>query len=249
MPHPKRALRAARLPLLACCAFALTVAAAPRATTATADGATVRVWNHTWSCSSPQSGTQVEVRITTGLPIDAVHIDAGCSGRLNVRVWTNGADGIKLHTGAHDLQITGNITCGGRYQGRHQDGVQAMGGDNIQLGDGVNMGSFWVYCPSGNNGALFTNSGIRQHSTPTDIVCDACDLYEHNVAVHIGPASDATGARDSILHLGTSDSSPPSACMRIDPDAAQPIDQGNRCVPPQARPPSYPENPGISWWP
>src|SRR3954453_8591039 len=207
MHYPKRALRAVRLPLLACCAFALTVAAAPRATPATADDATVRVWNHTWTCSSPQWGTEVEVRITNGLPIDAVHIDGGCTGHLNVRVWTNGADGIKVHTGAHDMQITGNITCGGRYQGRHQDGVQAMGGENVQLGDGVNMGSFWVYCPSGNNGALFTNSGAREHSTPTDIVCAACDLYEHNVAVHIGPESDSPGARASILHLGTSDSS------------------------------------------
>ena len=247
MPYSKRALRAARLPLVACCAFALTVAAAPRATTATADEATVRIWNHTWSCSGPQAGTRVEVRITDGLPIDAVHIDEGCSGQLDVRVWTNGADGIKLHTGAHDLQITGNITCGGRFPGRHQDGVQAMGGDNIQLGDGVHLGSFWVYCPSGNNGALFTNSGVQQHSTPTDIVCDACDLYEHNVAVHIGPESDSTGARHSILHLGTSDSSPPAACMRIDPDAAQPVDQGNSCVPPQGRPPAYPFNPGISF--
>src|SRR3954447_9659942 len=131
MRYPNRGLRAARVPVLACCAFALTVAAAPRATTATADDATLRVWNHTWTCSSPQWGTQVEVRITNGMPIDAVHVDEGCSGRLNVRVWTNGADGIKLHTGARDLQITGNITCAGRYGERHQDGVQAMGGHNI----------------------------------------------------------------------------------------------------------------------
>jgi hypothetical protein len=249
MPYSKRALSAARVPVLACCAFALLVAAAPRATTATADDGPVRVWNHTWRCDSPQSGTQVEVRITDGQPIDAVHIDEGCTGQLDIRVYTNGADGIKLHTGAHDLQITGNITCDGRYGERHQDGVQAMGGSNIQLGDGSHLGSFWVYCPSGNNGALFTNSGIAQHSTPTDIICDACDLYENNVAVHIGADSNTTGARDSILHLGTSDASPDDACMRIAPDAAQPVDQGNRCVPADDRPPSYPFNPGLDWRP
>jgi hypothetical protein len=247
MPYPKRARRAWRMPLLACCAFALLAASAPRTTTATADGEPVRVWNHTWICDSPQWDTQVEVRITNGQPIDAVHIDDGCTGRLYVRVWTNGADGMKLHTGAHDLLITGNITCDGRYGDKHQDGVQAMGGQNIQLGDGSHMGSFWVYCPTGNNGALFTNSGLYHNSTPTDIVCDACDLYENNVAVHIGPDSDSTGARHSILHLGTSDVSPRDDCMRIDPEAEQPVDQGNRCVEPDDRPPSYPDNPGIYW--
>src|SRR5262249_22869589 len=185
---------------------------------------------HTWTCDSPQWGTQVEVRITDGEHIDAAHLDDGCTGRLNIKIYTNGADGIKVHDGAHDLQVTGNITCDGRAGDLHQDGVQAMGGHNVQLGDGSHMGSFWVYCPSGNNGALFTNSGISKNATPTDIVCDHCDLYENNVAVHIGPDSDNTGARDSILHLGTSDVSPEDDCMRIDPDAEQPVDQSNQCV-------------------
>jgi hypothetical protein len=236
--------RAARLAFPACLALVLVAASGPRLSAAGAYDGPIRVWNHTWYCNSPQNGTQVEVRIVDHQPNDAVHLDAGCTGRLTVRVFTNGADGIKVHTGAHDLVVTGNITCDGRYGDRHQDGVQAMGGRNVQLGDGSQTGSFWVYCPSGNNGALFTNMGREHHSYPTDVVCDHCDLFERNVALHVGADSVASGARNSVLHRGTGDSSP-NDCDRIEPGANQPVDQNNTCVGPEDDAPNYSFNPGI----
>jgi len=61
-----------------------------------------------------------------------------------------------------------------------------------------------------------------------DIVCVRCDIFERNAAVHVGPHSIRSGARDSRLHHGTSPSSPPN-CTRIEPGAVQPVVQGNTC--------------------
>src|SRR5690242_8418478 len=114
MPSSSGASRAAWPALVACCSLALVAIASAGAATAGANDGTIRVWNQTWYCNSPQEGTVVEVRILDHHPTDAVHLDDGCTGRLTVRVFTNGADGIKVHTGAHDLVVTGNVTCDGR---------------------------------------------------------------------------------------------------------------------------------------
>ena len=75
-----------------------------------------------WICSGPQLGTVVNVSILTN-PVDAVHLNAGCTGSIVVHIYTTQADGIKIHQGAHDLQITGDITCDGKSgddpPGRH----------------------------------------------------------------------------------------------------------------------------------
>src|SRR5215470_17084423 len=89
----------------------LVLAAAVPVSGATSAGAPVVLRNQTWHCNSPQTGTIVNVVIDNKQHIDGAHLDAGCTGSIVVNITTNGADGIKVHSGAHDLAITGSITC------------------------------------------------------------------------------------------------------------------------------------------
>src|SRR3954453_17135134 len=78
---------------------------------ATSTDAPVVLRNQTWHCTSPQTATPVTIVVENKQHIDGAHLDAGCTGSIVVNITTNGADGIKIHNGAHDLTITGIITC------------------------------------------------------------------------------------------------------------------------------------------
>src|SRR4051794_17880294 len=80
----------------------------------------VTLHNQMWTCSSAQTATVVNVVIDNGEHIDAIHLDAGCTGSIVLDVLTNGGDGMKVHDGAHDLSITGSIVCNGRHALVHQ---------------------------------------------------------------------------------------------------------------------------------
>jgi hypothetical protein len=181
--------------------------------------------NKTFKCKGKVApNTTVNVVIDDGTHTDGVHLDNGCTGGpLIVHVRTNGSDGVKVHKGAHDLVVKGGVRCAGKHGAVHQDGVQAMGGMRVTF-EGFN-----VHCPTGNNGGFWVNAGKNKNSIPTDIVCDHCDLFERNAALHVGPNSIRSGARNSRLHHGTSRSSPEN-CARINKAAKQPIASNNTCV-------------------
>jgi hypothetical protein len=183
-----------------------------------------RLVNRTFHCRGPVTpGAEVFVTINDNKSVDGVHLDRGCTGGpLIVHVHTNGADGLKVHWGVHDLTVKGSVTCNGKEATAHQDGIQAMGGKNVTF-----LG-FNVSCPSGNNGGIWINAGRNHRSTPTNIICMHCDLFERNAAVHVGTDSVHSGAVDSRLHRGTSPASP-ADCMRIDPGAVSPVISGNTC--------------------
>jgi hypothetical protein len=188
----------------------------------------------TWYCKGPQKHTQVNVTISQGVRLDAVHLDSGCTGSLRLTIHTGGEDGVKIHNGAHDLQVWGGpprpgvaaIICSAKLAGAHQDGLQATSGLRVTLK--------WmkVWCPTGNNGGLFINQGIHDPVTPTDIVCEHCDLFEGNTAINIGPHSIRSGARWSKLHDKASGASPKN-CRRVSTDAVDPIDDENTCLTPR----------------
>jgi hypothetical protein len=186
------------------------------------------VTNSTWHCKSAMDHQEVTVHIDApNAHMDAIHLDEGCTGSLIVHVTTNSADGIKVHNGAHDLNVKGDITCTDKFGIVHQDGVQAMGGERVTFG-GKKAGAFKVHCPTGNNGGLWVNEGSGENGVPTDIVCDHCDLFEKNAALHVAN-SIRSGARNSVLHHGTSPSSP-ADCRRINPVAIDPVDENNVCI-------------------
>lgn len=214
---------------------------------------TVTCNNRTWHCTTRQRHTQVHVVIKDApSKLDAIHLDKGCYGVLRVTVQTDSGDGIKIHTGAGAgnaecgtldaggacLQVWGGpttgcdhrncaaIICTGKFGDVHQDGIQAMGGNNIRLM------YFKVWCPSGNNGGIFFNGGVGGNGVPTNIVCLWCDLMEANAAFHVGPGSIRSGAEFSKLHTARTKSSPPD-CRRVDKDAIDPVDIDNTCLTPK----------------
>jgi hypothetical protein len=173
----------------------------------------VDLTNEMWHCKTPQDHTRIRVTISSlSTRLDAVHLDAGCTGVIDeITISTDNSDGIKVHD-VHDLVIAGgSITCTARsVDGVHQDGIQAMGGDHVTFQD------YTVFCPTSNNGALFTSAGngtTDQADAPSYISCVRCDLYGRNNAVHVG-VSNHTSVTDSILHLGHSDSAP-ADCVRV----------------------------------
>jgi hypothetical protein len=191
--------------------------------------------NTTWHCKTKQAHTQVTVNITNGQHVDGIHLDAGCTGVIRIYIHTNGADGIKVHAGVHDLQVYGGpvrpgtaaLVCSGKIGIVHQDGVQAMGGLR------VTFKWFKVWCPSGNNGGIYVHHGAGDTpGQPTDIVCEHCDLMEANAAFHIGPGAVRSGARFSLLHTSRTKASPPN-CRRIDKGAVDPVDESNTCLTPK----------------
>jgi hypothetical protein len=198
---------------------------------------TVNQTDQMWTCSSKQSGTIVNVNMATA-DDDAVHLDAGCTGSIVVHITTATRDGMKIHTGAHDLQITGDITCTSKVGAVHQDGIQAMGGKRVLIGSTTQDGAMVINCPTGNNGGVWINEGktgnqlttLNQNKWPQDIVVDHADVFERNAAIHIGEGSVNSGVRNSVLHEGTSPSSPPN-CVRVEPNAINPIIENNSCVP------------------
>src|SRR5690348_6390349 len=117
-----------RICLVVGCGVLALATSAPMSGAAQKDSTPVTLHNQTWHCTSAQTATVVTVVVDNKQHIDAAHLDAGCTGSIIVHIVTNGADGIKVHSGAHDLTITGDITCIDKKDILHQDGIQAMGG-------------------------------------------------------------------------------------------------------------------------
>jgi hypothetical protein len=182
----------------------------------------INLHNDTYVCKTFQDHQIVNVTEDDNGSEDGVFINDGCTGTLDVHIITNAVDGIKVHSGDHKgLIITGSIVCVLKHGIAHQDGVQAMGGSNVQLGDGVHDGSFIVHCPTGNNGGLWVNTGSGGHEVPTNIVCDHCNLFEGNASLHINN-SVGSGARNTVLHNGVGGAAP-ADCKRINSGAVNPV--------------------------
>ena len=98
---------------------------------------------------------------------DAVYLGPGCTGRIGkVTISTNGGDGIKVAEGASNVAVGGGtITCTGRINDVHQDGIQVMGGSRITF-TGVN-----VSCPTANNTQMFVNMAGTSTMPPDQILC------------------------------------------------------------------------------
>lgn len=178
-----------------------------------------------WTCSGPVDLTSVSVTMTKNVSgplrgkgnIDAVHIHSGCTGTIGqLTVVQYQGDGVKVGQGAHDLLIrSGSVRCFDRAQGKHQDGVQVMGGRDIVFHD------FDVQCQTANNAAFFVNQGTSSPEVPTGIVCDSCFLSGGGITVRIYH-SVASGVRNSTIVAGH------LSPMRIDKvSAVNPVNVNN----------------------
>jgi hypothetical protein len=158
-----------------------------------------------WTCTSPVALASVSVTITKNFagPLrgagnsDAIHIHSGCTGTIGkLTVVQYQGDGIKVGQGAHDLVVqSGSVSCLDRAAGKHQDGVQVMGGRNILFRN------LTVQCQTANNAAFFINQGTSSSEVPTDVVCDGCFLSGGGITVRIYH-SVASGVENSTIVPG-----------------------------------------------
>lgn len=223
------------LPLAALAALAVLVL--PSA----AYSADVVLVNQTWICSSAVDLDLVSVTINDSTGKDGLSLRSGCTGHIHeLRVLTNGADGIKITNSnsapAHDLTVDfGSVVCNGHPSGAHQDGIQAMAGMRITL----NLIEF--DCASSVSNLRLSKAG-GMVTTPTDVVCDRC-VVRGPWAV-IGN-SIRSGLRNSYLC---------SSGITITPAAVDPVNENNialsdeRCNPDPVGPPGPvppPPPPGV----
>ena len=139
---------------------------------------TITLTDETWRCRGPVDLDLVEVtmRESNG---DAVHLNKACTGVIRrMSIHGTRGDGVKVHTGAHDLEILGGrIDCGEKGPGKHQDAIQAMGGTRVTFHHIESRG-----CA---NSFMFINWGRQRHQKPEDVVCRDCSAETNNYSVSV----------------------------------------------------------------
>lgn len=160
--------------------------------------------DRTWICDSQVNLASVTVTIKNA-KADAIHLSKGCSGYIgSINVVQYKEDGVKVG-GASNLVVgSGSILCYDRLPLAHQDGIQAMSGNNVIFKN------LYIGCYTSNNAQFFVNKGTAATSTPEKIVCDDCTIRPRNPAnpsqwgnkaAQIGHSSDS-GIENSIVYPG-----------------------------------------------
>ena len=111
------------------------------------------------------------VRVTIGpddRTADAVHLADTCTGHIrSIVVEQHHGDGIKIGVGAHDLEIDNvHVVCYAKDDGKHQDGIQVMGGKGIHFHSG------YVSAFSANNSQILIHAGAKEREIPEDVIFD-----------------------------------------------------------------------------
>jgi len=167
------------------------------------------------------------VRVTSTGQGDAVRLSTGCTGRigrLEITGVVNG-DGIKIQNAstnaAHDLIVeSGVVSCSGpSTNGTHQDGIQAMGGRNIEFRNLV------IDCYGGGGGNLFIKRGGGGATTPTNIVCVRCAIGPHHPNRVRIETSIRSGLADSLVCRNG------RVPIVVTAGASAPINSGNTIAP------------------
>lgn len=221
-------MRARRRRLLATACVVLAAAAIATATAGPGGSpaaSSIVLTNETWICNGPVDLDSVTVTmIAPGRRGgDAVHLAAGCTGRIGLLTVTEYlADGVKISQGAHDLTVGGGtIRCLAGSPSVHQDGIQAMGGARITFN------KLTVSCgrpgASGINSNLFIRQAGRSSELPTDIVCVDCVLG--GGAAHTVDIQDSV--RSGVVGSSLCTAKYPKLTLTIGSAAVAPVDVRN----------------------
>ena len=197
---------------------------------ATADG--VNLLNKEWVCPGPVDITgTVQVTIDQNGSGDAVKLANGCTGYINRIVVTQyQGDGIHI-TNAHDLTIGSVlIRCYGHAVGKHQDGVQVLGGSNVTI-DNADVG-----CYSANNSQVWINDGAGGNGpggVPTKVIFDGGHFQGYAANGGYGPggaygvsigSSVGSGFRNAVICPNAH----PGRQLNITTSALSPVNVGNQ---------------------
>jgi hypothetical protein len=116
-----------------------------------------------------------------GHSYDGFKIKPGCTGDIEVHVINYSADAIKV-VGGNDLTITGTVTCPGIAGGSHQDGMQALSGNDIHFTN------FNFACDHATNAQFFVQASSDQSDQslwPHDVTCDQCEFHPNPTHYHV----------------------------------------------------------------
>lgn len=189
-------------------------------------GAEIVITDSQWRCREPLAelareagGTlplKVTARFTTYIETSGPVIDLreGCRGEgteaidLILDVQGDGRtrgginDGLSVKLDARDIDITGNIDCGPRAPGSHQDGIQAQGAQNIAFVD-LEIGD-WdeerSTCTGASGGIDISIGGIAE-IVPTGHACIRCRVIACRRGLNLGVSQGVTVV-DSLFRSG-----------------------------------------------
>lgn len=179
-------------------------------------GAELVLTNDQWRCREPladvaeQLGGTLPLKITaefttfvetsgpvidlregcTGDGTDAIDLILDIQGDGRTRGGTNDALSVKID--AHDIDITGNIDCGPRMPGAHQDGVQAQGARDIAFVD-LEIGDWEderATCTGAEGGIGISLGGVVD-IVPTDHKCIRCRVIACRRGINIAQSVGA----------------------------------------------------------
>jgi hypothetical protein len=195
-------------------------------TSGCAPGSELILTDDQWRCTQPLEQVAREVGGTLPLKVTAkfttfvetsgpvVDLREGCEGDgtdaidLILDIQGDGRtkgginDALSVKLDAHDIDITGNIDCGPRAEGSHQDGIQAQGARNISFVD-LEIGD-WddqrATCTGAEAGIGISLGGVAD-IIPTGHKCIRCRVIACRRGINIG-ASVGTEIVDSRFRSG-----------------------------------------------
>ena len=128
-------------------------------------------------------------------PGDAVAFRNGATGHVRaIIIETYCGDGIKVNAGCHDLIVDSvHLLCRGKPDGKHQDGIQVMGGRNVKFMGGY-IGGYSV-----NNSQIMIHTGAGGQEVPEEVVFDSFVLDPQGTGAY--GASNGEGIRCGFTNL------------------------------------------------
>jgi hypothetical protein len=195
-------------------------------TSGCAPGSELILTDDQWRCTQPLEEVAREVGGTLPLKVTAkfttfietsgpvIDLREGCEGDgtdaidLILDIQGDGRtkgginDALSVKLDAHDIDITGNIDCGPRAEGSHQDGIQAQGARNISFVD-LEIGD-WddqrATCTGAEAGIGISLGGVAD-VIPTGHKCIRCRVIACRRGINIG-ASLRAEVVDSMFRSG-----------------------------------------------
>jgi hypothetical protein len=187
----------------------------------------VSLVDKTWICTGPVNLDSVTVTIT-GVSKDAVYLRSGCTGRIgSINIVQYHGDGIHVNAGAHDLVVGGGtIRCYAHDVGKHQDGIQVMGGTNVAF-DNLDVG-----CYSANNSQVWINSGANGNGMPTNVVFKGGHFQGYFAHGQYGPGGSygiaiVNSVSSGAIGATICPNAHPQRALYIGSGAVNPINVGN----------------------
>ena len=181
-------------------------------------GAELVLTDGEWTCDQPLAryaeslGGELPLKVTARFtrPVETVagivDLTSGCTGDgsdaidLILDIQGDGrtvggtGDALTVKIEATDIDITGSIDCGPRGPGAHQDGIQALGANDIafvdlEVGDWDEQRATCTGASAGIDISLGGAAGL----VPTDYQCIRCTVVACRRAINVGESVNTRG--------------------------------------------------------